>query len=128
MLSDTDFNDSLQVLKLDTDVVEHLREIYFEQRKEVRTVLQELYPHFEHYNNLEWRLDVQLANRSLRGQTINPIYMLKLTTQSGASSETKQEHLLQTDPNNLKHLCNELEAALNEIRSNDCRRIMRNIK
>ncbi|EFA86237.1 COMM domain-containing protein 2 [Heterostelium album PN500] len=127
MLNDADFKDSLSILKFENELVDLLKEVYLEQRNEIRIILQELYPHFDHYSNLEWRLDVQVANRSLRGQTINPIYLLKLTTQSGGTQE-KKEHILQTDPNNLKHLCNELEAALMEIRSNDCRRIMRNIK
>ncbi|GAM25740.1 hypothetical protein SAMD00019534_089150 [Acytostelium subglobosum LB1] len=127
LLTDADFRDSLSALKYADELVDHLKEVYLENRTEIREILQELYPHFDHYANLEWRLDVQVANRSLRGQTINPIYLLKLTTQSGGT-EDKKEHLLQTDPNNLKHLCNELESALNEIRSNDCRRIMRNIK
>ncbi|EGC29593.1 hypothetical protein DICPUDRAFT_42650 [Dictyostelium purpureum] len=126
MLNENDFNDTLAPIKLEEDIVNHLRECYFENRKDIRVSLQEFYPNLDHYQSLEWRLDTQIANRSL-GQTINPIYMLKLLTKSGAD-QPSTEHLLQTDPNNLKHLCNELESALNEIRSYENRIIMRNIK
>ena len=37
-------------------------------------------------------------------------------------------HELQTDPTNLQHMTQSLEAALAELSSQHCRRIMRNIK
>ncbi|EAL64903.1 hypothetical protein ACTFIW_007274 [Dictyostelium discoideum] len=125
MLNENDFNDTLAPIKLSDEVIEILRESYFDNRKDIRNTLQEFYPHLDHYQNLEWRLDTQIANRSL-GSSINPIYLLKLITKCG--SDNPIEHLLQTDPNNLKHLCNELESALNEIRTYENRLIIRNIK
>ncbi|KAN0047895.1 hypothetical protein ACTA71_002283 [Dictyostelium dimigraforme] len=125
MLNENDFNDTLAPIKLSDEILEVLRESYFDNRKEIRNTLQEFYPHLDHYQNLEWRLDTQIANRSL-GSSINPIYLLKLITKCG--SDKPIEHLLQTDPNNLKHLCNELESALNEIRTYENRLIIRNIK
>ncbi|KYR02331.1 COMM domain-containing protein 2 [Tieghemostelium lacteum] len=126
MLNENDFNDSISSLKYEDELTESLRNYYLEYRKDIRNVLQEFYPQFDHYSNLEWRLDVQIANRSL-SDTVNPIYLLKLLTKNGGSSALK-EQILQTDPNNLKHLCNELESALLEIRSYENRIIMRNIK
>ena len=65
----------------------------------------------------------QLASRSLRHQT-NPTILLKLHTDD---SGTKETQLLQTDPVNLVHLTQSLEGALAEIKSQHCRRIIRNI-
>eukprot|EP01132_Coremiostelium_polycephalum_P005326 gene5326-6642_t len=127
MLNEHEFIDSLSPLKFDQDLVNHLKDIYFSNRKDVRTILQEFYPNFDHYLNLEWRLDTQIANRSL-GQSINPIFLLKLKTQSGSGVGNTKENILQTDPTNLKHICTELESALLEIRNYENRIIMRNIK
>ena len=52
---------------------------------------------------------------------------MRLTTEEEEEGE-KREELLETDPVNLLHLANTLEAALKESRSQHCRRIMRNIK
>ncbi|KAF2072651.1 hypothetical protein CYY_006030 [Polysphondylium violaceum] len=128
LLNENDFNDSLSPLKFEEELVNQLREVYFENRKDIRNVLQEFYPHLDHYSNLEWRLDTQVANRSL-GQSINPIYMLKLSTKNGnVEGKGLKEFLLQTDPNNLKHITTELESALMEAKSYENRLIMRNIK
>ena len=43
------------------------------------------------------------------------------------SDETKTQ-VLQTDPANLVHMTQTLEAALAELKTQHCRRIMRNIK
>jgi hypothetical protein len=67
---------------------------------------------------------VQLASRSLRRQT-TPQVTLKLETKDGEQTEM---HVLQTDPVNLVHLTQVLDAALQEMKSPYCRRIARNIK
>lgn len=76
------------------------------------------------YHNLEWRLDVQLASRTLRRQ-VNPVFLLKLDVQDGSAIKS---HILQTDPANLIHLTEQLEAALSEMKTAYVRRIVRNIK
>ena len=77
------------------------------------------------FNDLEWRIDIKLATRSMR-KIVEPEILLKLNLRKG---ETKEGdiHLLQTDVSNLVHLTTKLEEALNETKNNYCRRVFRNI-
>lgn len=65
----------------------------------------------------------QLASRSLRHQTI-PTVVMKLHTEDCGKNDV---HILQTDPVNLVHLTQTLEGALAEVKTQHCRRIIRNI-
>lgn len=69
---------------------------------------------------------VQVSSRTVKQQT-EPSIVMRLTTEEEDKGE-KREELLETDPVNLLHMANTLEAALKESRSQHCRRIMRNIK
>lgn len=75
------------------------------------------------YKNLEWRVDVKLATRSVL-ELLEPEVILKFEFNTG--NEKKEAKILQTDLVNLNNLTNNLEEALNEIKSNHCRRIFRN--
>jgi COMM domain containing 2 len=77
------------------------------------------------YDDLEWRLDVKVASRSLN-KCIEPEIIMKLNLADHLLQ--KQVHLIQTDPNNLINLTNKLEDALNEIKTNYSRRVMSHIK
>ncbi|XP_023364041.1 COMM domain-containing protein 2 isoform X2 [Otolemur garnettii] len=98
--------------------------LYLDNRKEIRTILSELAPDLPSYHSLEWRLDVQLASRSLR-QQIKPAVTIKLHLNHNGSQNT---NVLQTDPATLLHLVQQLEQALEEMKTNHCRRVVRNIK
>ncbi|NXD14546.1 COMD2 protein, partial [Nothocercus nigrocapillus] len=124
MISETDFQDSVHVLGFSDELNKLLLQLYLDNRKEIRSVLSELAPKLPSYHNLEWRLDVQLASRSLR-QQIKPFVTLKLHL-SESGDQTAQ--VLQTDPSTLLHLIQQLEQALGEMKSNHCRRIVRNMK
>lgn len=124
MLSDIDFQDSILTLGFDEDTRTLLTELYLGHRKEVRDILGEVSLDLAHYHNLEWRMDVQLASRSLRHQ-VTPTVLLKLQTEEDGERQT---HMLQTDPVNHTHLTSVLEEALQEMKSGYCRRIARNIK
>jgi len=76
------------------------------------------------YKDLEWRLDIQLATRSVRHQ-VEPLVTLKLHTVDSGQQNTV--HLLQTDPVNLLHLTRTLETALHELNTSHCKRIVRNL-
>uniref|UniRef100_A0A4W3ISQ1 COMM domain containing 2 n=1 Tax=Callorhinchus milii TaxID=7868 RepID=A0A4W3ISQ1_CALMI len=124
MISQVDFQDSVLVLGFPEELNKLLLQLYLDNRQEIRSILNELTPDLPHYHNLEWRLDVQLASRALR-QQIKPVLTLKLhLEQNGCASAS----VLQTDPATLLHLIQELEQALGEMKSNHCRRIVRNIK
>jgi hypothetical protein len=75
------------------------------------------------YNNLEWRVDIKLASRSIR-DIIEPEIMLKFDLKN--DDETSSQ-VLKTDVVNLIHLTTSLEEALNEIKTNYCRRVIRNV-
>ncbi|XDB46933.1 PREDICTED: COMM domain-containing protein 2 isoform X2 [Capra hircus] len=98
--------------------------LYLDNRKEIRTILSELAPDLPSYHSLEWRLDVQLASRSLR-QQIKPSVTIKLHLNQNGDHNTQ---VLQTDPATLLHLVQQLEQALEEMKTNHCRRVVRNIK
>lgn len=66
----------------------------------------------------------KLASRSQR-QQMKPTVMLKLHLNK---SGTPTAQVLQTDPATLRHLIQQLEQALGEMKTNHCRRIVRNIK
>ncbi|XP_065840717.1 COMM domain-containing protein 2-like [Oscarella lobularis] len=124
MISELDFKDSVMVLGFSEDLNDEMLRLYLEHRKEIRAILSEMSMDLPHYHNLEWRLDVQLASRSLRRQT-DPSIVMRLHTKDRGKSDVQ---VLQADPANLLHMANVLEEALGEMKTAHCRRILRNIK
>ncbi|NXJ21750.1 COMD2 protein, partial [Dicrurus megarhynchus] len=123
-ISEVDFQDSIHVLGFSDELNKSLLQLYLDNRKEIRSILGELAPRLPSYHSLEWRLDVQLASRSLR-QQIKPAVTMKLHLNQ---SEDQTAQVLQTDPATLLHLIQQLEQALGEMKMNHCRRIVRNMK
>ncbi|KJE97024.1 COBW domain-containing protein [Capsaspora owczarzaki ATCC 30864] len=123
MTTEIDFHDSILTLGFSEELRQQLLQLYLDNRKEIRLILSEMTINVPSYHNLEWRLDVQLASRSLRRQT-DPIVLLKLETRT----QEVQQQFLQTDPAGLVHLTSVLDAALSELKSAHTRRILRNIK
>ncbi|XP_022088115.1 COMM domain-containing protein 2-like isoform X1 [Acanthaster planci] len=123
MVTEIDFQDSILTLGFSEELKQELLRLYLDNRKEIRTIQSEMAMDLPHYHNLEWRLDIELASRSLHHQT-NPSLLLKLHTEESGSKTTQ---LLETDPSNLLHMTQCLESALAEVKSQHCRRIMRNI-
>ncbi|OPJ75527.1 COMM domain-containing protein 2 [Patagioenas fasciata monilis] len=124
MISELDFQDSIHVLGFPDELNTVLLQLYLDSRRELRSVLSELAPKLPSYHSLEWRLDVQLASRSLR-QQIKPTVTIKLHLNE---NEDQTAQVLQTDPSTLLHLIQQLEQALGEMKTNHCRRIVRNMK
>ncbi|XP_039614037.1 COMM domain-containing protein 2 [Polypterus senegalus] len=124
MISEVDFQDSVLVLGFSEGLNKLLLQLYLDNHKEIRSILGELAPHLPHYHNLEWRLDVQLASRALR-QQIKPVVSFKLHLEQNGEKTAK---VVQTDPATLLHLIQQMERALGEMKTNHCRRIVRNIK
>uniref|UniRef100_A0A8C5IDM1 COMM domain containing 2 n=1 Tax=Junco hyemalis TaxID=40217 RepID=A0A8C5IDM1_JUNHY len=123
-ISEVDFQDSINVLGFSDELNKSLLQLYLDNRKEIRSILGELAPRLPSYHSLEWRLDVQLASRSLR-QQIKPAVTMKLHLNQ---NEDRTAQVLQTDPATLLHLIQQLEQALGEMKMNHCRRIVRNMK
>lgn len=101
------------------------------------------------YKDLKWRIDAQIASRTLR-QTVEPTVVLQIDTldeNSGKLRPSRSRSLhsplirsralrivesasvvLQTDPTTLVHLTEQLEAALKAVKMSHYRRITRAIK
>ncbi|XP_050308735.1 COMM domain-containing protein 2 [Anthonomus grandis grandis] len=128
-LSEADFRDSVLTLGFSTDQEAILSKFYETKKDDIHKVRR---PEFNdpHFNDLDWRFEVQLASRSLL-QQVTPLITMDLslrTSKSDGSDPEIEHHLLQTDPTNLVHLANELENALNESKSNYSRKIQKTLK
>eukprot|EP01100_Stratorugosa_tubuloviscum_P011619 TRINITY_DN520_c0_g2_i1.p1 TRINITY_DN520_c0_g2~~TRINITY_DN520_c0_g2_i1.p1 ORF type:complete len:199 (+),score=86.87 TRINITY_DN520_c0_g2_i1:1-597(+) len=123
MLNDISFIESIYILRFSPELSEHLKQLYLASKNQIREILKDTSITFPEYNNLEWRLDTQIASRCLRNQ-VTPIFTLKLDIKK----PELESIYLQTDIVNMRHLCFELEQALDELKSAHCRRILRNIK
>uniref|UniRef100_A0A8B9HCF8 COMM domain containing 2 n=1 Tax=Astyanax mexicanus TaxID=7994 RepID=A0A8B9HCF8_ASTMX len=97
---------------------------YSEENKYLNTLRLCKFSHLEFMEGSEIFYDPPLQCRALR-QHVKPAICLKLHLESGG---TQTARVLQTDPATLLHLIQELECALAEVKSNHCRRILRNIK
>ena len=95
------------------------------------------------YAGLEWRLDAIVSSRALPSNAVpqaTPIISMKLKLRSSSTSrglidhtESEEENskanhvLLQTDPVNLCHITEVLENALKEARSQQFRKLQRQL-
>ncbi|XP_042271566.1 COMM domain-containing protein 2 isoform X1 [Thunnus albacares] len=128
MISEVDFLDSVMVLGFVEELNQILLQLYLQHHNQIRNVLSLLPSNLPAYHNVEWRLDVQLASRSVRQQAI-PMLTLRLLLMRGCGSCTDHNsRVLQTDPSTLLHLIATLEAALTAMKTSHTRRILRNIK
>ena len=76
------------------------------------------------FAQLEWRLDVEVASRSLRGQ-VNPSYLLQIDTRQNGAAE---QHLVTADYQNLQRIVASLEEALVQSTTAHARRVVRSIR
>ncbi len=120
-VSSTEAIESLMVAALPKQTADRVASIYTSARNTLRMRLND--DPLPHYTSLEWRLDVQLASRSLRAP--EPLYYIALHTRRQSTKETT---MLQVEPETLRHIATELDNALNELKSANVRRIMRNVK
>ncbi|XP_075997744.1 COMM domain-containing protein 2 [Genypterus blacodes] len=128
MISEVDFLDSVLVLGFGEELNQALLQLYLLQRSQIRNTLSLLPSNLPAYNNLEWRLDVQLASRSLRQQVVPMLTMKLLLATDGGNYTDHKAKVVQTDITTLVHLITVLEAALAAMKTNHARRILRNIK
>ncbi|GIY27686.1 COMM domain-containing protein 2 [Caerostris darwini] len=124
MVSELEFRDSIIVLGFNNVSQEELVKCYLENNQEIRSLLTSLNMGIPHYKNLEWRLDVQIASRTLR-RPMEPSMLLRLQL----DEENKSKNvILEADPSNVIHMTKVLDQALQEVKSQHFRRIMRSIK
>ncbi|XP_076650570.1 COMM domain-containing protein 2-like isoform X2 [Halictus rubicundus] len=126
-LSTEDFRDSVIALGFSEDQEAILSKLYNVKRDEILGVLTSIGFKLPEYHDMEWRFEVQLASRSLLKQ-VAPLITLDLSIKNPDKEESIEHVLLQTDPNNLLHITQVLEEALQEGRSQHIRRLSRVIK
>eukprot|EP01091_Cochliopodium_minus_P018203 TRINITY_DN7309_c1_g1_i1.p1 TRINITY_DN7309_c1_g1~~TRINITY_DN7309_c1_g1_i1.p1 ORF type:complete len:202 (-),score=77.20 TRINITY_DN7309_c1_g1_i1:97-702(-) len=124
-IPEIDFLDSILTLGFSEKLKNALKDAYLQNREVIRKIGKSISVELPNYKNLDWRLDVEISSRSLRGQ-VTPIYLLKMELED--SNDNVQSNLLQTDVVNLKHIVSELENALSESKTGYARRLMRNVK
>ncbi len=92
-MSEIDFLDSILVLRFPEALNKELLGLYQENCKEIRAILSEMSMTLPHYQDLEWRFDVQLASRSLQRQA-QPSILLRLHTKQGGEQERRREEVV----------------------------------
>ncbi|XP_045470288.1 COMM domain-containing protein 2 [Harmonia axyridis] len=128
-LSEADFRDSILTLGFNDEQEVILNKFYQRKKVEISQILHELSVKEPHFDNLEWRLEVEVASRCLRYQANPKITMdfsLKTRKENCVDYEVTH-HIVQTDVNNLNYICSELEKALNESRGRYCRKLQRTL-
>lgn len=123
--SESDFKDSLVSFALSERTNALLFQAFSSANARIRELLETVSVQTPHYQNLEYRVDVELASRSLLGQH-TPVWLMKLTTVD--SDGVASSKMLQTDATNLSRLYDELSMAFGEERAGYVRRVNRNIK
>ncbi|XP_066260603.1 COMM domain-containing protein 2 [Euwallacea similis] len=123
-LSEADFRDSLLTLGFSEELTPILIQFYDGNKSEISNLKSSTLSE-PHYDDLQWRLEVQLGSRALLKQ-VTPLIAMDLILKTKQEPEMHIEHkLLQTDLTNLLHITNELEKALDESRSRHSRKIQR---
>uniref|UniRef100_A0A8C7Z9T5 COMM domain containing 2 n=1 Tax=Oryzias sinensis TaxID=183150 RepID=A0A8C7Z9T5_9TELE len=125
-ISEVDFMDSVLILGFGEELNQVLLQLYQDNKVQIRRILSQLIPSQPAFHQLEWRLDVQLASRSLRQRLVPTVTMRLMLSESEEGQRSTR--VLQTDPSTLLHLISTLEAALAAVKTSHSRRILRNIK
>ncbi|XP_055346750.1 COMM domain-containing protein 2-like [Paramacrobiotus metropolitanus] len=114
-----------QSLRLSTEYAAILSEFYSTIRSDLRNILANLSFSEARYKDMEWRFEVEIASRTLHNR-LRPVVYLQLQLEQDGNQTTS--HTLQMDIPTLLHVTEELEQALQDIKSNHAKRIMRHIK
>ncbi|XP_016840673.1 COMM domain-containing protein 2 [Nasonia vitripennis] len=101
-----------------------LSKLYTVKKQELTEALSKFGLKLPQYHDMDWRFEVQVASRSLLRQVV-PLVTLDFSLKNTSNSDQVEHVLLQTDPNNLLHLAQELEMAVREGRSRHIRSIAR---
>nr|CAD7396814.1 unnamed protein product [Timema cristinae] len=120
-LDEQDFQDSVLALGFSEQQQQTLSTFYHSKKEEIQSALLRPTLDIPHYQDLDWRVDIQLASRALHNQ-VTPLVSMKLSLDNGQCVP------LQTDPNNLLHMTQVLEQALQEAKGQHTRRIQRTFK
>jgi len=120
-----DFRASFSEVSIPEESFAVLVEAYESHYQRIRTELSSLDVRLPHYSSVDWRLDLQIASRCYMGD-VKPMFLLELETED--SNHKQHVHVLESDFANLRHVCEELEVAVKEVKNKHCNRIIRYVK
>ena len=107
---------------LNSDLTEEILESSKANFNQIQNYLKDCKIETTSFKSLEWRVDTKVASRSVK-KSVEPEIMLKLNL---AKNENETEnHIIKADVVNLVNMTNTLEEALNELRTNYCRKVFR---
>lgn len=124
-LKEKEINESLELVGIKQELIKIINTSITDNQEQIKSYLRNLRMEVPSYSNLEWRVDIKLSTTTDR-KIIEPEINFKLNLVKGDNKQ-EEAHILLTDVVNLVHLTNGLEEALNEIKTNYCRRVFRNI-
>ena len=123
-LTENDLLFSIGDLGLSSECCQVLSKFYGEKKDEIISVLEKskssAIPEFV---SLNWRLEVEVARRT-RHNEAKPSFLIELGTKRDHITGTEKT-LLEADYANMKHVQNELENALQELKSTHALRVAR---
>lgn len=120
-LPEQDLRQSLEDLQLGEEKTEALLRACSEQAAHTRSLVQSIAPSLPAFKGLDWRLDVQMGSRCLRGQS-SPMMTLQIHTEQAGQPHTQ---LCQAQLSDIEAMRAEIKAALQELSSNHTRRVTR---
>merc|ERR1711991_353909 len=108
-LTEAEFLECVAPMGWSDGLQQTMLELYLGEVDNIRLVQRELSMSLPRLHNVSWRLDVQVASRSVQS-IINPIYYVELELKDAAQRSV----ILQLDYASMKRLTSQLEAALAE--------------
>eukprot|EP00056_Hartaetosiga_gracilis_P017403 m.7180 g.7180 ORF g.7180 m.7180 type:complete len:201 (+) comp5671_c0_seq2:71-673(+) len=123
-ISEMDFHDSMLTLQFSDELNKILLDCFIANQTEIRGVLEVLSLQRPKFKDVQWRLDVKVASRSLR-ETVEPSLVMSIATETGDASESKT---FQTDISTLNRITQQLDSALKHVNTSHYRRIGRAVK
>lgn len=131
--NDTQFTQAVAELQFPAPLSSSILSVYTSQRAELRYSLQAGESTLEHYEDLSWRVDVEIGNSALRHMN-ESIYVCELSTSNRGVGETeysedeKKKHLFEADFATMKHVEEVLEQAIKEVNTKQAKKILRYVK
>ncbi|KAK0163557.1 hypothetical protein PV327_007227 [Microctonus hyperodae] len=104
-----------------------LSQLYETKQSEIENAMTNIGFKLPEYHNMEWRFEAQIASRTMLKQ-VEPLITMDFTLKNTKETSDLKHVILQADATNLLHLTRELEAALQEEKSQQMRKIKRSIK
>lgn len=134
-MNEKEVKESLILVGIREEIITQIQTSLDSNADQIKSYLSKMKLDTLKFYDLEWRVDLKMASRSLKKQ-IEPEIMLKFDLKSdrddatgfpSVNSNNVQTKVLQTDIVNLNNLTSSLEEALNEIKTNYVRRVLRNV-